>query len=148
MGAGGAGSAVASALLSAGADSLTLFDVDHDRAVELATRMADRFPSQPITVLDAVPTALPSIDGLVNSTPVGMLALPGTPIDSAILNPDMWVADIVYFPLQTQLLKAADAIGCRTIDGSGMVISQAALAFEIITGNKADVERMRQSFVI
>jgi shikimate dehydrogenase len=54
----------------------------------------------------------------------------------------MWVADIVYFPLETELLKEARAIGCRTLDGIAMVVFQAAAAFDIFTGLTADRERM------
>lgn len=148
LGAGGAGSAVASALLSAKAESLAIFDVDHGRAAELVARMAERFPGRTIAALDHVPVEFGGIDGIVNTTPIGMAAYPGTPIGTSALRPSIWVADIVYFPLETALLGAARAAGCRTIDGSGMVIAQAALAFEIITDHPADALRMKRSFDI
>ena len=56
------------------------------------------------------------------------------------------MADIVYFPLETELLRASHALGCRTMDGSGMVVFQAAAAFDIFTGLRADRERMLGSF--
>jgi shikimate dehydrogenase len=58
----------------------------------------------------------------------------------------MWVADVVYVPSETELLRKARAAGCRTLDGMGMAVFQAAAAFEIFTGLKADVERMLRSF--
>ncbi len=66
---------------------------------------------------------------------------------SSRLTPRHWVADIVYFPLETQLLRAARSRGCRTLDGSGMVVYQAAAAFEIFTGRRADRQRMLRSFI-
>ena len=59
---------------------------------------------------------------------------------------DLWVADIVYFPLETLLLAEARARGCRTLDGSGMAVRQAAAAFDIFTGATADRARMLDSF--
>jgi len=147
LGAGGAGSAVASALMTAGIDHLHIADVDAPRAAALAAHLADRFGAQRVTAsgIDAIQTA--TVDGIVNSTPMGMAAHPGSPIADALILPHHWVADIVYFPLETEFLRLARAKGCRTLDGSGMVIAQAALAFEIITGHSADKQRMRRSFV-
>lgn len=58
----------------------------------------------------------------------------------------MWVVDVVYFPLETQLLRQARLRGCRVLDGSGMVIRQAAQAFQILTGREPDTMRMAHSF--
>ena len=65
---------------------------------------------------------------------------------AGLLRPSIWVADIVYFPIVTRLLSDARALGCRTLDGSGMVIFQAARAFELFTGRPADRERMQRHF--
>jgi shikimate dehydrogenase len=78
---------------------------------------------------------------------MGMAANPEPPLDTARLTSRQWVADIVYFPLETQLLRMARARGCQTLDGSGMVVYQAAAAFEIFTGRKADRPRMLRSFI-
>ena len=146
LGAGGAGAAVATALLSDGTQVLRIVDVDSARATTLAAALLARFPDRLVTVSDAKPGTVREVDGIVNATPVGMAAYPGTPIDPAVLEPRLWIADIVYFPLETQLLRVARERGCRVLNGSGMVIGQAALAFEIITGHKTDVRRMRESF--
>jgi len=146
LGAGGAGSAVAAALLSLGTRVLRIVDVDESRAKGLAVALHSRFPDRQISPARASADVIRDTDGLVNATPVGMSAHPGTPIDAALIEPRLWVADIVYFPLETALLRAARERGCRVLNGSGMVIGQAALAFEIITGHKADVRRMRASF--
>lgn len=67
---------------------------------------------------------------------------PGLPLPAALLRPGLWVADIVYRPLETELLRQARAAGCRTLDGGGMVVFQAAHAFRLFTGREPDTERM------
>jgi shikimate dehydrogenase len=146
IGAGGAGAAVAFALLAAGADSLAIFDADPARAEALAAKVGISGSGAKAMALAAHPTDGDGFDAIVNATPVGMAKHPGIPIDPTLIQARMWIADIVYFPLETEFLRTARAKGCRTIDGSGMVTGQAALAFEIITGQPADVARMRASF--
>ena len=146
LGAGGAGAAVANALLSAGVGTLEIADMDVARADQLCAALnahhgVARAVARPLAGLD-----LAAIDGVVNATPMGMATNPSPPLDPALLEPRHWVADIVYFPLETELLRAARARGCRVLDGSGMVIAQAAGAFEIFLGRKADKVRMRGSF--
>jgi shikimate dehydrogenase len=146
MGAGGAGSAVAHALLSEGVEQLVLFEVDTARAQALVDNLNGHFgPGRAILGADlAVEVA--EADGLVNTTPVGMAKLPGTPLPVALLHPRLWVAEIIYFPLETELLKAARALGCRTLDGSNMAVFQAVKAFELFSGKQADAERMQAHF--
>ena len=146
VGAGGAGAATAYALLGLGVRRLTLVDVDDRRADALATILKRRFPERDIASTRELARALESADGVVNATPIGMAKHPGSAIPRDLLRASMWVADIVYFPLETQLLRDARALGCRTLDGGGMVISQAARAFEIFTGLTADRDRMRRHF--
>jgi shikimate dehydrogenase len=146
LGAGGAGSATAHALLGRGVGHLLLSDSDASRAEALATKLTGLFPHARVTVADDLPSATATADGLVHATPTGMAAHPGLPVDPALLRPEMWVADIVYFPIETELLRAARAIGCATLDGGGMAVFQAAGAFEIFTGRPADVERMLEAF--
>src|SRR5699024_12795830 len=90
-------------------------------------------------------TAAASANGIVNATPMGMKAYPGAPTDTTAFGADTWVADVVYFPLNTQLLAEARAKGCRTLDGSGMAVNQAIDAFELFRGERADPERMRET---
>jgi len=146
LGAGGAGSAVASALLSLGAERLEILDVDTARAQALAASLAARFGSHRVAARAAGDDSTAAVDGIVNATPIGMAAQPGMPLSPDRLAAGQWVADIVYFPLETELLRVAREKGCRTLDGSGMVIRQAALAFDTFTGKTADRERMRRSF--
>ena len=144
LGAGGAGAAVAHALLTLGADRITLVDVQPDRAASLAAELADRFGAGRAGAATATELAglLPDADGLVNVTPTGMAAHPGLPLPADLLHPALWVADVVYRPLETELLRHARALGCRTLDGGGMVVFQAAHAFQLFTGCEPDTERM------
>lgn len=146
MGAGGAGSAVAHALLLEGVRQLTLFDVNPQSARTLVDNLNAHFPGNPAQVGDDLASAVGEADGIVNTTPVGMAKLPGTPVPKALLRPELWVAEIVYFPLETQLLKDARALGCRTLDGSTMAVFQAVKAFELFTGLDANAERMTAHF--
>lgn len=146
LGAGGAGAAVAHALLAEGVGQLAITDVEAPRAATLAASLSQRFgPSRAVPCSD-LPAAVAAADGLVNCTPVGMAKLPGTPLPVALLRRELWVAEIVYFPLETELLHAARAIGCRTLDGGGMAVFQALGAFRLFTGIAPDAERMLRHF--
>lgn len=137
LGAGGAGSAVAHAALRLGAQALVIVDTDSTRAAALANRLGARTGA-----LDQLDDA----DGLIHATPTGMAAHPGLPLDESRLRPDLWVAEVVYRPLETELLKRARELGCRTLDGGGMAVMQAAGAFERFTGVEPDRERMLRHF--
>jgi shikimate dehydrogenase len=146
VGAGGAGSAVAEALLREGVTALTIVDLSLVRAGSLVADLRLRHPEARIesAAAEQLPSLLATADGVVNCTPTGMADRPGTPFDVALLRPELWVSDIVYRPFDTALLIAARARGCRTLDGGGMAVRQAADAFELITGLHADVERMSE----
>ncbi|MGY0489462.1 shikimate dehydrogenase [Streptomyces sp. WG-D5] len=149
VGAGGAGSAVAYALAGAGA-VVEIADADAERAAALATRLASAFPEGDITGLPArsIPVALPHADGVVNATPVGMTGHPGLPFDTSALAPRHWVADVVYRPLDTALLTAARAVGCRVLDGGAMLVAQAAATLAVLTGATPDLARMRTHLAV
>jgi shikimate dehydrogenase len=144
LGAGGAGAAVGHALLTLGADRVTLVDADPGRAVRLAAELGSRFGAgrARAATQDELPALLAEADGLAHATPTGMAHHPGLPLPAALLRPGLWVADIVYRPLETELLKQARAAGCRTLDGGGMVVFQAAHAFRLFTGREPDTARM------
>lgn len=146
MGAGGAGAAVAHALLLEGVGQLSIFDVEPARAQALADNLNQHFPGQPARVGSDLLAALAEADGLVNTTPMGMAKLPGMPVPKVALHPALWVAEIVYFPLETELLREARALGCRTLDGGTMAVFQAVKAFELFSGRQADAERMMAHF--
>lgn len=146
LGAGGAGAATASAVLSMGAQSIAIVDVDPARAAALADRLCQRFGDGKACAATDVAAALADAQGLVHATPTGMAAHPGLPLDPALIRTDHWVAEIVYFPLETALLKAARAQGCRTSHGGNMAVFQAVGAFGIFTDGTVDGDRMMRHF--
>ncbi|WP_420029969.1 shikimate dehydrogenase [Pseudomonas poae] len=146
MGAGGAGAAVAHALLAEGVEQLSIFDVDRARARDLVDNLTQRFGSGRAQVGNHLESAIAEADGLVNTTPMGMAKLPGTPVPSSLLRAQLWVAEIVYFPLETELLRNARALGCRTLDGGNMAVFQAVKAFELFSGEAPDAQRMLAHF--
>lgn len=146
MGAGGAGSAVAHALLSLGVGRLTVVDVDAARARSVADALCRHFgEGRAVAAVDPA-EAMAQADGLVNATPIGMAKYPGMPLPASLLRPELWVADIVYFPIETELLRTARALGCRTCDGGGMAVFQAVEAFRLFTGITPDAGRMLRHF--
>jgi len=146
MGAGGAGAAVAHALLSEGVEHLSIFDVENQRAQSLADNLNQHFGAGRAKAGSDLPGTLASADGLVNTTPMGMAKLPGMPVPVELLRADLWVAEIVYFPLETELLRNARALGCRTLDGGTMAVFQAVKAFELFSGQSANPQRMLAHF--
>ncbi|MDQ4503601.1 shikimate dehydrogenase [Sinomonas sp. ASV322] len=149
LGAGGAGSAVAYALLTAGVRHLSIVDVDDARAADRAAELASLFPDASVEGRTTAELAslLEAADGVVHCTPVGMAAHPGAPFDTSLLDARQWVADIVYRPIETQLVRDARAAGCRVLDGGRMAVGQAVDAFRIFTGIEPDAERMRAHFL-
>jgi shikimate dehydrogenase len=90
--------------------------------------------------VEAVPA---TAEILVNATSVGMGGDAALPVDRAVLRPGLVVADLVYHPRRTALLASAEAAGATPIDGLGMLVHQAALAFELWTGVDAPIAAMR-----
>jgi shikimate dehydrogenase len=142
LGAGGAGSAAAHAIVTElGARRLHVVDADAQRAVALAADVGGR-----AATTDELAALLGDADGLVHATPTGMAAHPGLALDPDLLHEDLWVADIVYRPLTTELLRAARDRGCRTLDGGRMAVFQAAHAIALFTGRTPDAQRMLEHF--
>jgi shikimate dehydrogenase len=144
LGAGGAGAAVAHAMLTLGAERITVVDAMPDRATDLAAGLNRHVGAGRAAAVtpDALPGLLGRADGVVHATPTGMAAHPGLPLAAELLRPELWVAEVVYRPLETELLRAARAVGCATLDGGGMAVFQAADAFRLFTGREPDASRM------
>ncbi|SDT78462.1 shikimate dehydrogenase [Actinoplanes derwentensis] len=134
LGAGGAGAACGHALRELGVTELTIVDPSVSRGRELADRLGAGY-------LPAV-TTLKTADGLVNASPIGMRHHPGIPLPAELLHRRLWVADIVYMPVDTELLIAARAAGLPAIGGAAMCVYQAAAAFALFTGSTPDIARM------
>ncbi len=148
LGAGGAGAAVAYAILSLGAAEVTVIDVDRQRTDALVERMRRHVGGARVVGadLDLLEASLVRADGLIHATPVGMAGHPGLPFPPGFLRPNQWVADIVYGPQETSLLHHARTMGCRTLSGGEMLVFQAAEAFRLFTGVQPDSNRMLHHF--
>ncbi|MFI6560507.1 shikimate dehydrogenase [Streptomyces sp. NPDC050534] len=144
LGAGGAGAAVAHATLTLGAERVTVVDALEDRAVALAGQLNRHFGAGRAAAgsPDQLAPLISSADGVVHATPTGMAAHPGLPFPAELLRPALWVAEVVYRPLETELVRAARAGGCATLDGGGMAVFQAADAFRLFTGCEPDASLM------
>jgi shikimate dehydrogenase len=146
LGAGGAGSAIAHSLLRMGTQELVLVDPDGSRACTLAHSLNAVYAGQQTTHEADVRQALRGATGLVHASPTGMSKQPGLPLPAELLRPGMWVSEVVYVPIETQLVRAARAAGCAVVDGGGMAVGQALGAFELFTGLQASATRMQNHF--
>ncbi|HBK05238.1 MAG TPA: shikimate dehydrogenase [Acetobacteraceae bacterium] len=146
FGAGGAGCAVANAVLGLGVGRLTLVDTDPARAADLAETLCARFGAGRAEACADLAESIASANGLINATALGMTKYPGQAVPDTMLRPERWVADIVYFPLETVLLASARAEGCRVLSGGGMAVLQAVDAFRLFTGQTPSAERMLAHF--
>ncbi|MDO5739986.1 MAG: shikimate dehydrogenase [Ornithinimicrobium sp.] len=147
FGGGGAGSAVAHALAALGAEGLLIVDPEHSRATELAASV-ESVSSLRVTAVapEDAPAAMRLASGVVNCTPVGMAAHPGTPFPTSLLHPDQWVCDVIYRPLVSELISQARQRGCRTATGAGMAVGQAVESFALFTGTPPEPEGFEQDF--
>jgi len=150
VGAGGAGAAVAHAMLRLGTGRLTVVDAVPARAAALADSLNRHFGSGRAVTATAgqAGAELARADGLVHASPTGMAAHPGLPVPADSLHPDLWVAEVVYRPLRTELLNTARANGCRVLDGGGMAVFQAADALRLFTAREPDSARMLRDFAV
>jgi shikimate dehydrogenase len=146
LGAGGAGAAVAHAALTLGIEQLSIYDVLPSRAEKEANSLCQRFGAGRARVVTDLAKSMSEADGLIHCTPTGMVKHPGLPLPAELLRPDLWVAEIVYFPLETELLRTARALGCRTQHGGYMAVFQAVEAFRLFSGVTPDAERMLAHF--
>jgi shikimate dehydrogenase len=134
LGAGGAARSIVDALGRAGVVEIVIVNRDPEHAAEAAALA-------PVARV-GVPDDITAADVLVNATTVGM-GSDESPVDPAHLRADLIVADIVYHPLETALLRAARAAGARTVDGLGMLVHQAVRQQELWTGVLADPAVLR-----
>jgi shikimate dehydrogenase len=148
VGAGGAGAAVAYALLRFGVKSLSVLDISFDKAYELEQRLAHSVPGGSIKAwpIEELSRLGQESSGIVNATPLGMVAHPGMPVPQDLITPDRWVHDVVYMPLVTELVRYARFVGAPVAGGGDMVVIQASEAITLFTGATADPERMMKHF--
>ena len=145
IGAGGAGAACADAVMRLGTQQLLVVDKDAARVGELVERLNQNFPGSRARGAE-LSAAMSEATGLIHATPVGMARHPGLPLDASLLRPSLWVSEVVYVPLETELLKAARRRGCKVMDGGHMNVGQAVRGFKLFTGLEADPARMDAHF--
>lgn len=146
IGTGGAGCAVAFALMDLGVASLVLHDRDADRSAGLAGEIAGHYGASRCRVAGDLAAEVAAADGVVNATPIGMHGFPGNPVPVDALHAGQWAADIIYTPIETAFIQAAAAKGLRVLTGGGMCVHQAAEAFRLFTGVAPDTARMHRTF--
>jgi shikimate dehydrogenase len=146
VGAGGAGRAVAFALMDLGVAVLVIHDRDAARANGLAADLATRYDASRCRVASDLEREIAGADGVVNATPVGMRGFLGNPVPLSALKSSLWAADVIYTPIETEFLKAAADSGARVLNGGGMCVHQAAAAFRRLTGIEPDIARMHRVF--
>ncbi len=147
LGAGGAGSAIAHAALRLGAGHLAIVDREAARAQAAAAQLNALYGAGRASGGSDAAAAMQGADGLIHATPTGMAKLPGLPLEEGLLRADLWVSEIVYFPLDTALLQAARRAGCATVHGGTMAVGQAVGAFKLFTGLEPEPERMQRHFL-
>ena len=152
LGAGGAARAIAVQLCLAGIRRLILANRTPSRAEELAAFLQQNISHADISVITmgetALATHLPYTDIVVNATSIGMHDHDPMILPSTELGPRHLVCDIVYRPLQTRLLRAAQRQGARTVDGLGMLLHQGAQAFEIWTAQAFPIALIRERLLL
>jgi shikimate dehydrogenase len=154
IGAGGAGLATASALIDMGFDRIIVHDVVPEAVEAMLRRFSGAAPgaasgTHPDRLRGSggsLDDWLPRVGGVVHVTPVGMAEHPGVAFDVGRLGPGAWVAEVVYRPLETELVRRARARGLATLDGGGMAVGQAVESLRLITGLEPDVARMHAHF--
>ena len=147
VGAGGAGRAVAFALFDLGLRTLLVNDKNPEQAQSLVRTLVGAFGTDCARLETGTAAALAEVGGVVNATPVGMLGFPGNPFPLDAIAATHWVADVIYTPLETTLIKPARARHASVMGGAGMCVHQAAETFKLFTGLTADVGRMQRVFV-
>jgi shikimate dehydrogenase len=146
VGAGGAGRAVAFALMDLGVALLIIHDRDRTRANALNAVIARNYGAPCCRVSSELERDIAAAQGVVNATQIGMRGFPGNPVPVSALKASLWAADVIYTPIETEFIKAAAANGARVLNGGGMCVHQAVEAFRLFTGIEPDVARMHRAF--
>jgi shikimate dehydrogenase len=146
VGAGGAGRAVAFALMDLGVAEIRLHDRDAARAIALMNDLAKDYGPARCRLSDNLERDVAAADGVINATPIGMHGFPGNPVPVSALRAGHWAADVIYTPIETEFLKAASGKGAKVLNGGGMCVHQAAEAFRLFAGVEPDIKRMHRTF--
>lgn len=146
VGAGGAGLATASSLIDMEFERIVVHDL-HDSATRaMIERFTDVSGGRLVSSGGRLDDWLRLAEGVIHVTPTGMKQHPGVAFDVASLRRAAWVAEVVYFPLETELVRRARSRGLATLDGGGMAVGQAVDSLRLITGREPDTARMHAHF--
>ncbi len=150
LGSGGAAKAVSYALIQK-INKLSILNRTEQRAKNLANKLRKESRSQIIAIKlnkTNLANTIKKADLLINATPIGMYPSHHESIVSReMLHKDLVVFDLIYNPLETQLIKDAKAMGCKTLNGLDMLINQGALAFEWWTNKKPNTILMKRKLI-
>lgn len=147
VGAGGAGLATAYSLVAMGFTEVVIHDLVEEAAVAVAQRFEARHPEVRLSTTGGdLDHWLPLVDGVVHVTPVGMEHHPGVAFSPESLSRRAWLSEVVYRPLETELVRRARACGLDVLDGGRMAVGQAADSIRLITGLEPDRARMLAHF--
>jgi len=146
LGCGGAARAISMTLAHYGANKIFICNRTLTKAESLTAEINDKIRDCAITIpqtADNRADILQSCDVLINSTSIGMHPDENVlPIEESLIGKHLTVADIVYNPLTTRLLRIAKQKGCSTVHGLGMLVNQGAAGFRLWTGIEPPVEEM------
>jgi len=147
LGAGGAARAIAVELGLAGAAQITIVNRAVERGQELVNLLNDKVHVASRYVKWEGPFEVPpESEVVINATSIGLGdADARVPLALTTLEPDMVVADVIFNPPETRLIRDARQRGCQTLDGLGMLVNQAVIGFKIWTGQDADPGLMRDA---
>lgn len=155
-GAGGAATAIVVQLVLDGAGEICIFNKKSSSfygMFETIERIKKEVPDAAISIYDILDTArftnaIKQADIFVNATAVGMKPLEKESVvkDISAFHKELVVADVVYNPIETKLLREAGEAGCTCIDGKGMLLWQGVYAFKLYTGKDMPVEEVRNKF--
>lgn len=145
VGAGGAGLATVCALLDLGFDDVVVHDRVEAATADLVDRLGERRPGLRSSDGD-LDRWLARATGVVHVTPTGMVEHPGVAVDVDRLTPGAWIAEVVYRPLTTELVRRARDRGHPILDGGAMAVGQALESLRLITGLAPDADRVRAHF--
>jgi shikimate dehydrogenase len=146
LGSGGAARAISMTLALKKANKIYICNRTHEKAVSLAEDITKQSGADSVAVkheYEEMKKAIADCNVIINTTSVGMSPdIDSSPLDKGLLNPLLTVCDAVYNPRKTKLLKDAEEIGCKTVEGLKMLVNQGAEALEIWTGVKAPADIM------
>jgi shikimate dehydrogenase len=149
LGAGGVSRAIAFGLAQCKANRIIIYDIMPVKARYLTADIKKNFPDIDILLArkEDIPRFIGACHLLVNCTPIGMKPKDPLPVRAKLLHKNLKVYDVVYTPLKTRLIRAAEKKSVKAAGGINMLLYQGVLAFELWTGRKAPVALMRKELL-